>query len=317
MTQPLNIIFAGTPNFSLPALKKLVESLHNVVAVYTQPDRPRGRGRKLLPSAIKQYALTLDIPIIQPETFRDDKCINELKAFQPDLMVVVAYGMLLPQQVLDIPKYGCLNIHASLLPRWRGAAPIQRALLAGDSETGISIMQMEAALDAGPILAQTVVPITDKTTGSTLYDDLSRCGAELLINTLPAYQENSNMGKEQDSQFVTYAKKITKEDLHVNWQQSSQQILRQIKTFNEKPVCFSFLADQNLKIWYAKITDNRQFSDLAPGQIAKVTEQAISVCTKDGSIDLLALQLPGYKMMPVSDLLRGHSRSFAVGMQLS
>jgi len=236
MTQPLKIIFAGTPEFSVAPLAALLESGHKVIAVYTQPDRPAGRGRKLTASPVKQLALEHSIPVFQPKNFREEADLLQLEELQADLMVVVAYGLLLPQRVLGAPRLGCINIHASLLPRWRGAAPIQRSILAGDSETGITIMEMEAGLDTGPMLLKKSCAIGSEDTGGSLHDRLSPLGAEALLEALPGIADGSLKAEVQDDTKAEYAAKLNKSEAVMDWQRSAQDLGRQVRAFNPWPV---------------------------------------------------------------------------------
>ena len=301
---PLKIIFAGTPDFSVPPLKALINSPHEVVAVFTQPDRPSGRGRKLTPSPVKVCATEHGIPVYQPEKLRtaeDQQLVIDLHA---DLMVVVAYGIILPKVVLDAPRLGCINIHASLLPRWRGAAPIQRAILAGDSETGITIMQMDEGLDTGDMLLTLRCPIEANDTGSSLHDKLSLLGAEALMTALPGIIEGRNAAEKQDEQLANYAQKLQKSEAMIDWKNSAQQILRQINAFNAWPVAqtqVDIKADGTLemmRIWQAQLIDNKASADV-PGKVIRCDKQGIDVATGQGILRLLNIQLPGKKPMDV------------------
>ena len=229
---PLRIIFAGTPDFSVPCLRALRDAGHEVVAVYTQPDRPAGRGRKLSPGPVKEVAAALGLPIHQPPTLRDPEAIATLRDLGADLMVVVAYGLLLPQAVLDVPRLGCLNIHASLLPRWRGAAPIQRALLAGDRETGITIMRLEAGLDTGPMLSRQALPIAPDETGGSLHDRLARLGGGLIVEALDRLEAGTARFEPQDDTAATYARKLAKSEALIDWTQPAEALERQVRAFD-------------------------------------------------------------------------------------
>lgn len=308
----MRIIFAGTPDFAAASLAALLTSEHQLVAVYSQPDRPAGRGRKLTASPVKQLALDNNIPVEQPLNFKDPADRQRLADYQADVMIVVAYGLLLPQAVLDTPKYGCLNIHASLLPRWRGAAPIQRAILAGDSETGVCIMQMAAGLDTGPVLARASITINAQDTAQTLHDKLAELGATALLSTLehlPALQSDAEA---QDDSKTCYAEKLQKTEAIIDWQQSTAQIDRQIRAFNPWPVAQTQWRGATLRIWSAKI--HPEPIEGSPGEIVGVERNALLVATGDGVLRLEELQLPGKRRMAVTDLL--NSQSIQTGEQL-
>lgn len=300
----MRIIFAGTPDFAASSLNALLETEHEVCAVYTQPDRPAGRGRKLTASPVKQLALHHQIPVEQPENFKNEDDRQRLEQYQADLMIVVAYGLLLPQRILDAPKHGCINVHASLLPRWRGAAPIQRAILAGDKHTGICIMQMEAGLDTGPVLTEVRCAITDTDTAASLHDRLAHLGAKALVETLtdlPARQANAQI---QDDSKTCYANKLDKSEALIDWQKSATEIHRQIRAFNPWPVSFTTWREQPLRIWQADhIKSHCQSS---PGTLLAVNKQGIDVATGDEIIRLQQLQVPGKKAMSVVDFINAN-----------
>ena len=251
----MRVVFAGTPEFSVPVLQALLGSRHPVVGVYTQPDRPSGRGRKLTPSPVKQLALQHGIPVFQPASLRDADAQRQLAALEPELMVVVAYGLILPQAVLDLPARGCVNLHASILPRWRGAAPIQRAILAGDQESGVCLMQMEAGLDSGPVLAELRTPITADDTGGTLHDRLSRLAAELLAEQLDALAQDRLQPQSQDETLVTYADKLDKSEAVIDWGQDAAQLERKVRAFNPWPVAQTSYEGKALRIWDARAVE--------------------------------------------------------------
>ncbi|GAA6168925.1 methionyl-tRNA formyltransferase [Sessilibacter corallicola] len=312
MTTPsLNIVFAGTPDFAATHLKALIDSHHNVIAVYSQPDRPAGRGKKLQKSAVKQVAEQHELPVYQPLNFKEQADRDELASLNADIMVVVAYGLILPVPVLETPKYGCVNVHASLLPRWRGAAPIQRAVEAGDSESGVTIMQMEKGLDTGPMLEVVTCEITADETGGSLHDKLMAIGSPALIKALDDIALGQATPEVQNHDLANYAHKIEKPDLDVQWSESAEIIERKIRAFNPFPVCFSQLNGERIKLFDAEcvsVADGKQ-----PGEIVEVSKAGICVATADGGLLLKRLQIPGKKPMPIADLLNGYSDKFQVG----
>jgi methionyl-tRNA formyltransferase len=302
---PLKIIFAGTPDFSVAPLEALIDAGHEIVAVYTQPDRPAGRGRKLTASPVKEAALAHDIPVEQPLNFKDPEAVETLKSYQAEVMVVVAYGLLLPLEVLQAPKKGCLNIHASLLPRWRGAAPIQRAIEAGDAETGVTIMQMDVGLDTGDMLLKRTTPILSTDTAQTLHDRLSQLGSEAIVETLA--QLDTLTPEPQDDSQATYAKKLQKAEAEIDWQQPAALIMRKIQAFNPWPVAFTHLDGKPLRIWQAELAnDNEKVetlpeSPVLPGTIIDVNKAGVEVQTGEGILRLLQVQPSGKKAMSAYD----------------
>ncbi len=303
---PLRILFAGTPEFSVPCLQGLLDSPHSVIAVYTQPDRPAGRGRKLQASPVKVQAQTARIPVYQPKTLRDPQAIATLRQLQPDLMVVIAYGLLLPEEVLAIPKLGCLNLHASLLPRWRGAAPIQRAILAGDGETGVSLMHMELALDAGPVYAQQRIALGGRETAGQVHDRLAALSPDLLLAALPHILDGSLQPQPQDDRRATYAKKITKEEAWIDWHRSAQEIDRQIRAFHPWPIAQTRSGAQILRIWAAEPLPDKR-TQAAPGTVLAESDSGIEVATGAGQLRITRLQRPGKRPLPAAEFLRAHS----------
>jgi methionyl-tRNA formyltransferase len=302
----MRIVFAGTPEFAVPALEALVGGLHSVVAVYTQPDRPAGRGRALTASPVKQRALALNLPVQQPASLRDAAGQAELAALKPDLMVVVAYGLILPQAVLDIPKHGCVNIHASLLPRWRGAAPIARAILAGDQETGITIMQMDAGLDTGPMLLQLSCPIENDDSAARLHDRLARLGAEALLRVLPLLEAGALKAQPQPEVGVTYAPKLDKREAQIDWRQPALTIARQVRAFNPWPVATSVLNGKSLRIWQARVLA-AESAGTPPGRILAAGAEGVDVATGAGILRLLQLQWPGGRVLSAAEAVNGHA----------
>jgi len=304
MSDSLKIIFAGTPDFSVPPLQALLDAGHRVVAVYTQPDRPAGRGRKLLASPVKQLAESRQIPLFQPRNFKDETDRERLAGLAADLMVVVAYGLILPQPVLDAPRLGCINIHASLLPRWRGAAPIQRALLAGDTHTGVTIMQMEAGLDTGPMLLTQQTPVAADESGGMLHDRLAQIGAEALLQALPGIADGSLHAEPQDDAAACYAKKLEKAEAAIDWSQPADLLGRQVRAFNPWPVAQTTLRGEVLRVWVA--WSDPQPNDAMPGSVISATAAGIQVATGSGSLYIKRLQQPGKRAMSAGDFLNAH-----------
>ena len=308
------IVFAGTPEFAAIHLDALLRAGIKPVAVYSQPDRPAGRGQQLQMSPVKQLALQHGIAVEQPLNFKSDEAKSTLRGYAPDLLIVVAYGLLLPQAVLDIPRLGCVNVHGSILPRWRGAAPIQRALLAGDSETGVDLMRMEAGLDTGPVLASARTPITAQDTGGSLHDRLALLGAELLVRHLPALLRGELQAQPQNDALATYAKKLEKAEAVIDWSQSAAQIDRQIRAFNPWPVAQTTLGNDTLRIWFSHCSEHTHHA--APGTIVGQHNDALLVATGDGVLAITELQWPGGKRLPVKDILNARAAQLAVGVRL-
>lgn len=312
MPDSIRIVYAGTPDFSVPALSALINSDNVIIGVYTQPDRPAGRGREPRPSPVKLKAVKHRIPVFQPESFSADEEQEHLRLLKPDLMVVTAYGLLLPQAVLDIPRLGCINIHASLLPRWRGAAPIQRAILAGDTTTGITIMQMDRGLDTGGMLAKTECAITDEDTGSSLHDRLMVLGAETLIDMLPDFVNGEIKAEVQDNVLATYASKLSKQEAEIDWSQSAEQIERSVRAYNAWPVAFTYWVKQGqklakpetMRVWKSVVVDGKRSE--AAGTVVDSGREGIDVVTGDGVLKLLEVQPSGKKQMMASEFSNAH-----------
>ncbi len=303
--KPLKIIYAGTPDFAVPALQGLIDSPHEVVAVYTQPDRPAGRGRKVQFGPVKQVATDAGICVEQPLSLKDETAQAVLASFNADVMVVAAYGLILPQIVLDTPKYGCLNIHGSLLPRWRGAAPIHRAIQTGDAETGVTIMQMAAGLDTGDMLLKVVCPIISQDTGQTIHDRLASDGADALLKVLDLVQADKLAPEVQNENLTTYAHKLNKAEAEIDWTQSAKQIDQTIRAFNPWPVAFTSFNGKSLRLFMSKVENT--VSGEPAGTVISESPDGICVATGDGVLSFSRLQLPGKKAMDVRDFLNGRS----------
>ncbi|WP_158965347.1 methionyl-tRNA formyltransferase [Paraglaciecola sp. L3A3] len=310
MSTRLKVIFAGTPEFAALHLQALIDSEHEVVAVYSQPDRPAGRGKKLQASAVKQLAVEHEIAVYQPESLKTPEALQELAALQADIMIVVAYGLILPKAVLETPKLGCLNVHGSLLPKWRGAAPIQRSIWAGDKETGVTIMQMDQGLDTGAMLLKHALPIEPDDTSATLYQKLSVIGPQALIDTIE--QLPQLQAEVQDETLASYAHKLSKEEAKIDWQLDAYQIERNIRSFNPWPVAFFNVQDTNVKVYSAEVVEKSQ-ENIPCGQVIKADKAGILVATGTNQLLLKTLQLPGKKPIAVADVLNGRADWFAQG----
>ena len=310
----LKLIFAGTPDFAARHLAALLSSDHEVVAVYTQPDKPAGRGQKLTASPVKELALAHALPVYQPASLRNEEAQAELAALGADLMVVVAYGLILPKAVLDTPRLGCLNVHGSLLPRWRGAAPIQRAIWAGDAETGVTIMQMDVGLDTGAMIRKVSCPIASDETSASLYDKLAELGPQALVDTLDAMAAGDTTAEAQDDALANYAQKLSKEEARIDWSMEAVAIERCIRAFNPWPISWFEVAEQTIKVWQATVIDSDHGQPV--GTLLKADKQGIDVATGKGVLRLLTLQPPGKKAMSVPDLLNSRRDWFEPGTQL-
>lgn len=314
MTKSLRVIFAGTPDFAAKHLHALLASQHEVIAVYTQPDRPAGRGKKLTPSAVKTLALEHDIAVHQPSSLKDEDAQQVLAAHSADVMVVVAYGLLLPKAVLEMPRLGCINVHGSILPRWRGAAPIQRSIWAGDAETGVTIMQMDEGLDTGDMLHIDSLPIQSNDTSATLYDKLAERGPVSLIHVLDNIDTISP--EKQDDAVATYAKKLSKEEALIDWQSDAEQIERNIRAFNPWPVAWMKVNDQNIKVWSAEVVKDVP-AQHSPGTIIQADKNGIVIATGTTALRILSLQIPGKKAMSAADVVNARKAWFEPGINLS
>jgi methionyl-tRNA formyltransferase len=311
---PLRVIFAGTPDFAALHLKSLVNSEHQLLAVYTQPDRPAGRGRNLQASPVKQLAEQAGLTVHQPASMKDKEVQLELAALDADVLVVVAYGLILPQAVLDTPRFGCLNVHASLLPRWRGAAPIQRAIEAGDTTTGITIMQMDAGLDTGAMLASVSCPIGPGANAADLHHELALLGPPLLLQVLADIESYRSNGQMQDDEHANYAHKILKAEALVDWRCSALALDRKVRAFNPSPICFSMLNGARVRIWQARPLLCETMLE-SPGTILRAAEDGIVVSCGDGALAIEGFQLEGGKALSAKQLLsaRAHQAQFAAG----
>ncbi|ENC6708667.1 methionyl-tRNA formyltransferase [Vibrio harveyi] len=314
MSQSLRIVFAGTPDFAARHLAALLSSEHEVIAVYTQPDRPAGRGKKLTASPVKTIALEHDIPVYQPENFKSDEAKQELADLNADIMVVVAYGLLLPQVVLDTPKLGCINVHGSILPRWRGAAPIQRSIWAGDAETGVTIMQMDIGLDTGDMLKIATLPIEASDTSASMYEKLAGLGPDALIDCLADIATGKAEPVKQDDELANYAKKLSKEEARIDWNDDAAHIERCVRAFNPWPMSHFEAAENSIKVWESRVAG--QTSDKPAGTILQADKTGIYVATGNGVLVLEQLQVPGKKAMSVQDILNSRASWFEVGTQL-
>ena len=312
----MKIIFAGTSEFALPALQALINSQHTVCAVYTQPDRPAGRGQKITPSPVKKLATVHNLPVYQPLTLQDPSVQKQLQDLAADTLINVAYGMILPEIILTMFKFGCINIHPSLLPRWRGAAPIQRAIMAGEQITGVTIMQMDAGLDTGGIYKQIVLPIKNTDTTATLSLKAATLGAKLLLEVLTAIENATAKITIQDNTQTTYAKKITKEEGKIIWGKNSQEIDCMIRAFNPWPIAYTEIDNKTVRVWQAE-TKNCNITEkvnvIEPGTIIQANKNGIDVVTGQGILRLRKMQRPGKKPLLATDIVNAYQQIFALG----
>ncbi len=304
----LRIAFAGTPDFAAVSLAALIKAdQHDLIAIYTQPDRPAGRGRKIQKSAVKELAEAHNLTVLQPLSFKAPEALEELQSLNLDLLIVVAYGQILPQSILDTPRLGCINVHGSLLPRWRGAAPIQRAIEIGDTESGVTIMQMARTLDSGPMYLKSSCSIEASDTAQILHDKLAKLGAKSLFETVSALADGTATAEEQDEELVTYAEKITKTEAAIDWQDSAMAIQRKVRAFNPMPVAHAELFEKNIRVWDATVTaPETSPTEKQPGEIAAISRDGIDVVTGKGLLRITQLQMPGKRQMSVADFVNGN-----------
>ncbi|NLY71781.1 MAG: methionyl-tRNA formyltransferase [Clostridiales bacterium] len=302
----MNIVYMGTPDFAVPALRRIHEEGHNIKLVVTQPDRPRDRGKKLRPTPVKVIAEELGIPVCQPDRIKNnDEFLDKLKEIAPDLIVVVAYGKILPKEILDIPKYGCINIHASILPKYRGPAPIQHAILSGDSETGVTLMYMAEGMDTGDMI-DTRTTLIDKKTAGELHDELAILGAEMLIDNLTDLKSGEAKRIKQDESLATYAPMIYKKDGLIDFNKSPVEIERQIRAMTPWPGAYTFYKGEQMKVISAHPHESDEKEDKQPGTISYVGPEGIGIVTKDGLLLVTEIQMPGKRAMKVSEFLKGN-----------
>ncbi len=308
MTNPrLRIVFAGTPEFAAVSLRALLDDgSHDILAVYCQPDRPAGRGRALTACAVKRLAVERGLPVHQPTGFREAGELEAIRALRPDLLIVVAYGLILPRALLEIPRLGCINVHASLLPRWRGAAPIERAIIAGDTETGVTLMRVERRLDSGPVLAVARCPIAEDDTAGALHDRLARLGAALLVSTLPSVANGTVTATQQDEALATYAAKIDRREAELDWSMSAAALARRVRALNPRLGASTTIAGETVKIWLAEST--AEPCARPPGEIVRAGSAGIDIATGDGVLRLLSIQPPGRRAVSAAEFLNARPR---------
>ena len=302
----MRVIFMGTPDFATGTLEEIVKAGHEVVGVVTQPDKPKGRGKTMMPTPVKETALKYNLPVYQPRKVREPEFVELLRSLKPDVMVVAAVGQIITKEILEMPKYGCINVHASLLPAYRGAAPIQWAVINGDKESGVTIMQMDEGIDTGDMIEKAVVPIAEDETGGSLFDKLSHTGAKLCVKVLKDLEEGTAVGEKQPEESTTpYAKMIDKKMGEVDWKKSAKEIEQLIRGLNPWPSAYTKVHGKTLKLWKAKVL--LETSQMKPGQIVKVTKDSLAVQTGQGMLEIQELQLEGKKRMDTSSFLRGYA----------
>lgn len=302
----MRVIFMGTPDFATGTLEEIVLAGHEVVGVVTQPDKPKGRGKTLMPTPVKEVAMKYNLPVYQPKKVREPEFVEVLRGLKPDVMVVAAFGQIISKEILEMPKYGCINVHASLLPAYRGAAPIQWAVINGDKESGVTIMQMDEGIDTGDMIEKVVVPIAEDETGGSLFDKLSQAGAKLCVKVLQDLEDGKAVREKQPEESTTpYAKMIDKKMGAIDWEKPAKEIEQLIRGLNPWPSAYTKLQGKTLKIWKAEVLE--QDSKEAPGQIAEVTKDSIAVQTGQGLLKVLELQLEGKKRMDAASFLRGYA----------
>lgn len=312
-TSPLRLAFAGTPDFAAVSLRALIDGPHEIAAVLTQPDRGAGRGKKVVQSPVKQLALAHDLPVLQPESLKGEEIQRRIADLNLDALIVVAYGLIIPRAVLDLPRLACVNVHGSLLPRWRGAAPIQWAIVAGDTETGNTIMKMDAGLDTGPMLLGEALTIGDRETGGELHDRLAAQGARLLTTVLDDLPGHLARAEPQPEDGVTYAHKLSKPGARIDFGLPARGIVNRVRAFNPWPVAWVELNDQPLRIWGAEEAPEAGDDEAEPGRILTVSDEGLLVACGDGAVRLTRLQLPGKKPLTVAEIRRGHPDLFQPG----
>ena len=302
----MRVIFMGTPDFATGTLEEIVLAGHEVVGVVTQPDKPKGRGKTLMPTPVKEVAMKYELPVYQPKKVREPEFVELLRSLKPDVMVVAAFGQIISKEILEMPKYGCINVHASLLPAYRGAAPIQWAVINGEKESGVTIMQMDEGIDTGDMIEKVVVPIAEDETGGSLFEKLSQAGAKLCVKVLKALEEGKAVREKQPEESTTpYAKMIDKKMGAINWENSAKEIEQLIRGLNPWPSAYTKLQGKTLKIWRAAVLF--EDSNDAPGQVVQVTKDSIVVQTGHGLLKILELQLEGKKRMDTASFLRGYT----------
>jgi len=309
----MRIVFMGTPDFAVPCLEQLVSNGYKVIEVVTQPDRPKGRKRELTPPPVKEAALKYQIPVFQPEKLRDEEAVEHILTLKPDLIVTAAYGQILPKEIIQLPKYGCINVHASLLPKYRGGAPIHKSIIDGESETGVTIMYMVEKLDAGDILTQVKVPIESTDTVGSVHDKLATAGSSLLLETIPKLIKGELRPIKQDETKVSFAWNIKREDEKIDWNKSAGEIYNQIRGLNPWPVAYTLLEDQVFKVWWADVIDLEKKEGVEPGTVLEVSPNGIEVACGKGILRLLEVQPAGKKRLSASDFVRGAGAGLSSG----